>query len=75
MIPTKNRLAIKQYLKDKPVKWGIKSFLVCDARNGYIVNTDIYTGGEVLDVPNLSAVSNTVIRLLRGCELIQNHVL
>ena len=26
MIPTKNRLAIKQYIRDKPVRWGIKSF-------------------------------------------------
>ena len=27
MIPTKNLLAIKQYIRDKPVRWGIKSFL------------------------------------------------
>ena len=33
MIPTKNRLAIKQYIRDKPVRWGIKSFLLCEARN------------------------------------------
>ena len=29
MIPTKNSLAIKQYIRDKPVRWGIKSFLLC----------------------------------------------
>ena len=34
MIPTKNRLGIKQYIKSKPTKWGIKSFLLCDAYNG-----------------------------------------
>ena len=36
MIPTKNALSIKQYLKDKPIKWGVKTFLLCDSRNGYI---------------------------------------
>ena len=37
MIPTKNRLAIKQYIRDKPVRWGIKSFLLCEAKTGYIL--------------------------------------
>ena len=27
MIPTKNRLTIKQYIKEKPVKWELKAFL------------------------------------------------
>ena len=34
MIPTKNRLAINQYIRDKPVRWGIKSFLLCEAKTG-----------------------------------------
>ena len=38
MIPTKNRLAIKQYIKDKPIKWGIKSFLLCESETGYILH-------------------------------------
>ena len=33
-IPTKNRLAIKRYICDKPVRWGIKSFLLCEAKMG-----------------------------------------
>ena len=41
MIPCKNRLSIKQYIKDKPVKWGLKSFLLTDSNNGYIVNAEI----------------------------------
>ena len=44
MIPTKNRLAIKQYICDKPVRWGIKSFLLCEAKRGYILDAEIYTG-------------------------------
>ena len=44
MIPTKNRLAIKQYIRDKPDRWGIKSFLLCEAKTGYILDAEIYTG-------------------------------
>ena len=36
IIPFKGRLGFKQYLKDKPIKWGIKVFLLADAHNGYI---------------------------------------
>ena len=42
MIPTNNRLAIKQYIRDKPVRWGIKSFLLCEAKTGYILDAEIY---------------------------------
>ena len=41
MIPTKNRLAIKQYIRDKPVRWGSKSFLLCEAKTGYILNSGL----------------------------------
>ena len=38
MIPYKRRLSFKQYLKNKPTKWGIKVFVVLfvvsDATNG-----------------------------------------
>ena len=44
MIPAKNRLGIKQYVKSKPIKWGIKSFLLCEGNSGYLINASIYTG-------------------------------
>ncbi len=36
MIPFKGRLSFKQYIKNKPVKWGIEAFVLSDATNGYI---------------------------------------
>ena len=39
----------KQYMPKKNVKWGIKLFSVADSRNGYLLNTLIYTGAETLD--------------------------
>ena len=44
IIPFKGRLSIKQYMKDKPTKWGIKVFVLADARNGYTVRLQVYTG-------------------------------
>ena len=29
-------------MKDKPTKWGIKVFVVADARNGYTVRLQVY---------------------------------
>ena len=43
MIPYKGRLKFKQYMKDKPTKWGIKAFVLSDARNGLCISgPDLY---------------------------------
>ena len=64
MIPAKNRLAIKQYIPSKPIKWGIKSFLICDSETGYILGIIIYLGKEDEPYKDLGATGNTVVRLL-----------
>ena len=65
MIPTKNKLSIKQFIKDKPIRWGIKTFLLCDSENGYIVNAEVYTGrrDDSNDVANLGVTGNLVVRM------------
>ncbi|GFS04879.1 PiggyBac transposable element-derived protein 4-like [Elysia marginata] len=68
MIPTKNRLAIKQYIKDKPTKWGIKSFLLYESRTGYIANAEMYRGATDVAIQDLGVVGNTVVRLLTSCK-------
>ena len=58
MIPTKNSLSIKQYIKDKPIRWSIKTFLACESENGYICNAEVYTGrrddGNAIDKLGIS---------------------
>ena len=44
MVSFKGRLGIKQYIKDKPNKWGIKVFLCCDSLTVYCFRFDIYKG-------------------------------
>lgn len=76
MIPSKNRLAIKQYVKSKPIKWGIKAYMICDSNNGYILNTEIYTGQKENQILEIGVVGNVVYRLVTSADLHnKNHVL
>lgn len=75
MIPAKNRLAIKQYISSKPIKWGIKSFLLCESKTGYVCNLEIYAGktrGEF--ITQLGATGSLVSRLT-SCVQGQNYQL
>ncbi|KAL4009293.1 hypothetical protein ACER0C_003145 [Sarotherodon galilaeus] len=47
MVSTKARVALKQYIKSKPTKWGIKLFVLSD-NTGYTVDFNIYTGRSTL---------------------------
>ena len=35
---------MRQYMKDKPTKWGFKLFVLADSSNGYTLGFSIYTG-------------------------------
>ena len=69
MIPFKGRLGFKQYMKDKPTKWGIKVFVLSDAVNGYVCRIQIYTG-KVVDLvkQDIGLCSKVVLELLDGLE-------
>ena len=69
MIPFKGRIGFKQYMKDKPTKWGIKVFVLADARNGYIRRIQVYTGKGV-DCGNSSIglCTRVVLELMAGLE-------
>jgi hypothetical protein len=44
MVKFKGRIDFRQYMPAKPVKWGIKEFCLCDAKNGYCLKSMTYTG-------------------------------
>ena len=44
MIKFKGRLKIKQYIQNKPTKWGIKLFTLAESKTGYILNIVPYEG-------------------------------
>ena len=47
MIPTKNKLSFKHYIKGKPIPRGIKTFLFCDSENWFIEKLCQELGGDV----------------------------
>ena len=51
------RLAFKVYNPQKPVKYGIKSYILCDSETGYCFNMKPYCGEKM-------AVGDTVVSLL-----------
>ena len=44
MIKFKGRSSMKQCLKSKPIKWGLKFWFRCDSKTGYLYEFDIYLG-------------------------------
>jgi hypothetical protein len=62
----KGRCIFKQYIKNKPVKWGIKVFCLCCSSTSYLFNCMFYVGKtrEEDTVKDQSATQETVKKLL-----------
>ena len=52
MIGFRGRFGSRQYMPQKPTKWGIKAFTMADSANGYLLDTIIYTGADTLGNEN-----------------------
>ena len=46
MVPHKGCLSFKQYIKNKPIRWGIKLWVLCEGKTGYVFNFQVYLGKE-----------------------------
>ena len=57
MVPFKGRLGFKQFMKDKPVKFGIKLWVLADAVTAYCYNAEVYTGKHGQQVNRLMGLS------------------
>ena len=44
MISFRGRCSLVQYMPAKPVKYGLKAFLLCEAKTGYVLKWRLYTG-------------------------------
>ncbi len=75
MIKFKGRLGFKQYLKDKPIKWGIKVFALADATNGYVKRSQVYTGkGVENNNGQVGLCTKVVLDLMQGLEFSGAHL-
>ena len=77
MIPTNNRLAIKQYIRDKPVRWASRASCCARPRRGYILDAEIYTGRvRGRHWPLLGSAGSVVRCLVENSQVTnKNHML
>lgn len=77
MIPYKGRIGLKQYMKAKPHKWGIKVFVLANSTNGYISRYQIYTGKNyenLQDKALFGLCTQAVVDLVPGLEY-KGHII
>lgn len=78
MCSTKIAHFLKQYLPNKPHKWGYKLFVLCSLM-GYAYRFEIYSGQDSkkdkpADEPDLGVTNNVVLRLARVIPRMRNHI-
>ncbi|PVD27697.1 hypothetical protein C0Q70_12868 [Pomacea canaliculata] len=61
LCPWRGKLSFKVYMKDKPVKWGIKLYHLCESKSGYVWRFEILCG-----MPGLSNRPYDVVQRLLG---------
>ena len=63
-IPFKGRVAFKCLNPNKPDKYHMKTFKVCDSKNGYCHTLKLYVGDEGLDVSPFGKTHDLVMTLM-----------
>jgi hypothetical protein len=66
MIPWRGNLSFRVYSPDKPVKYGIKAYMVSDSSNGYVSKFKLYIGKSFTG-PSFNGVKyDLVLDMMRG---------
>ena len=61
MVPFKGHLGFKQFMKDKPVKFGIKLCVLADSVTAYCYNLEVYTGKHGQQINRLMGLGARVV--------------
>ena len=72
MIKFQGRSTLKQYMPNKPIKRGIKVWVLGDSSNGYFSKFQVYTGKE--DTRETGLGEHVVKTLTKGLEKKNHHV-
>lgn len=51
LVKSKHRSGIRQFIKDKPAKFGIKLWVIAESKTGYTWDFDVYAGKAGSDLP------------------------
>ena len=75
MVPWRGRLRFKVYNKNKPKKYGMKAYMLCDAHNGYVMKFHLYyPNKDKDDVGVHGKLHDIVMNLLKGRLHVGHHV-
>ena len=66
MVKSRHRSGIRQYIKDKPIKWGIKFWVLADSSTAYVVDFNIYSGKAAGREISAHGLGYDVVRKLMG---------
>jgi hypothetical protein len=69
----KGRCIFRQYIQNKPVRWGIKIYCVNDSKTAYLWNFEFYLGKSEESETGGSVLEETVLRLLEPLRD-KNHI-
>ena len=75
MVPFKGRLGMKQYMRDKPVKFGIKMWIAAESVSAYCHNFDVYVGKSNTVVNATFGLASKVVVDLTRPLLKKGHVI
>ena len=65
MVRSRHWSGIRQCIKDKPIKWGIKRWVLADSSNGYTVDFTIYIGKDASrEISRFRLGHDAVVRLI-----------
>ena len=64
MVKSRHRSGIRQYIRDKPIKWGVKLWVVADSSNGYTVDFNVYIGRHAAETVSDKGLGYDVVMKL-----------
>jgi hypothetical protein len=73
MVKSKHRSGIKQCMKNKPTKWGIKLWVLADSSNGYTIDFNVYIGKSQHEAPSSNGLGYDVVMKLVNPYLGQGY--
>lgn len=65
MVRNRGRFTFRQFVKDKPTRWGMKLWVLADSKNGYTYDYEVYTG-KGLPVSRNGLAYDVVMRLCKS---------
>ena len=63
MVRNKGRFSFRQYIRDKPTKWGFKLWVLADSLTGYTWDFEVYTGKSTKACSSFGLAYDVVMRL------------